>query len=144
MKNFKLNSKAVKLDFSLAVEIKTLDLIGWDFTDIYDEIMSQKEIDREEAEKLAYKTLTVELHVSGTPDKPITTYCVDKNTDYWNGISNGLTQDTGDDTQTIKDICRILDDTQLGIQYKNETSGRGFWDSSRDENENYIQAFIIF
>lgn len=84
---------------SANVEIKDLEKLGWDFSELYESVASTKGISEKKAEKWEKKNFYAKITVreDGTYWEP----CA------WNGNEAYEKEETGDDKQTIEDLAQL-------------------------------------
>jgi hypothetical protein len=148
MKNL-INQNAAELDMYIACSISELSELGWDLNDITFQEIEKRENDPENeastdftiVEKELDEKLIVILFLTGTPEEPVVSYVVEKNSDWFGGISNGCSEESGDNEKSVEDIHSIL--KKRNFKTSQTQQNRGLYDASVDAKDHYTPAFIL-
>jgi hypothetical protein len=166
------NENIFEIDFTVHVSLLTLDRLGWSFEDLIDYEINSIEaknsdiehenmvrencenfepielisIDYDEVKKQLFSDLVASIQLGGNVEEFSTSIEINTTKDFFNFISNGCGEGTGDNEQTIKDIVKILTEKDFSIEnhksmYGSQRSYPSVDDYSVDVEGNYISLF---
>lgn len=95
-------------NISAKVEISDLENLGWDFTNIYEEVSDAKSISLEDAEKFEKENYCVKLTVD---EQGFITYALAQKAHYGNQVFEQ--GDTGDNEASLEDFKSLIDSDKV-------------------------------
>jgi hypothetical protein len=130
MKNYSINPSASQVSLTIEIDTNLLENEGWDFSEWDKNTSAAKGISIEDAITYNRENYTTRIRLTSTENgiyTELTWFSYERNEDC------GF-EATGDDEQTIKDICNLLENGSIEINNN--------WDYTVDSNDNYTPTFI--